>query len=160
MTDPTASTTFSDGTTAATKADLGKRFIAMIIDAVIGGVIGVIPIVGGLVAAAYWLCRDGLDYEFMDGRSIGKKLMKLRPVRDDGGPMDLQTSIRRNWMFALGGLIAVLLVIPIIGWILVPVVAIVAVVLGIVEGVLVLTNDEGRRFGDKMAGTHVVETIE
>ncbi len=160
MTEPIGSTAFSSTSAGTAKADLGKRFIAVIIDAVIGAVVGLIPVVGGIVAAAYWLCRDGLEYDFMDRRSIGKKVMKLRPVRDDGQPMDLQTSFRRNWMFALGGLVALLAVIPIIGWILLPIVALVAVVIGIVEAVLVVTHDEGRRFGDKMAGTHVIETVD
>lgn len=160
MTEPTASTAFSGASASASKADLGKRFIAAIIDGVIGGAIGLIPVVGGIIAAAYWLCRDGLEYEFMDRRSVGKKLMKLRPVRLDGRPMDLQTSVRRNWMFALGGVVALLAFIPIIGWILMVPVALAAVVIGIVEAVLVFTHDEGRRFGDKMAGTHVIETVD
>jgi uncharacterized RDD family membrane protein YckC len=56
------------------------------------------------VGIAYALLRDGLTYDFMDGRSIGKKLMKLRPVRHDGSPMDMATSARRNWPLAFGSL--------------------------------------------------------
>ena len=84
------------------KPDIGKRAIAVIIDAVIAVVVGLIPIAGGIVATAYWLVRDGLDLEFMDHRSIGKKVMKLRPVTLDGQPLDIATSIKRNWMFGLG----------------------------------------------------------
>ena len=36
--------------------------------------------------------------------------------------------------------------------------AFIAFAIGIVEIVLVLTDAEGRRFGDKLAGTRVVET--
>jgi uncharacterized RDD family membrane protein YckC len=139
------------------KADLTKRFIAGVIDAVIAVLIGLIPIIGGLIAAAYWLVRDGLELDFMDGRSVGKRLVKLRPVRLDGSKMDIQTSIRRNWMFALGGVVQLLLFIPILGWLLVIPVGLAALGLGIVEIVLVLTDAEGRRLGDKMAETRVVE---
>ncbi|MHB1224164.1 MAG: RDD family protein [Gemmatimonadaceae bacterium] len=142
---------------SAGKADLGKRFIAAVIDGVIGFGIGLIPFVGGLIAAAYWLVRDGLEIEFMDRRSIGKKVMKLRPVRLDGLPMDIPTSVRRNWMFALGGVIQMLMFIPILGWLLMIPVAIVAIALGLLELYKVVTDPQGRRLGDGMAGTRVIE---
>ncbi len=134
------------------KADLGKRIVAAIIDGVIAGVAGFIPVIGGLAGAAYMLVRDGLDLDFMKGRSIGKTVMKLRPVRMDGQPMDLGTSVKRNIPFAVGPLI---MVIPILGWIIGPVVA---MVIGLVEVILVLTDPEGRRMGDKLAGTMVVDS--
>lgn len=133
------------------KADLGKRIIAAIIDGVIAGVAGFIPIIGGLAGAAYMLIRDGLEVDFMDQRSLGKKVMKLRPVRIDGQPMDLVTSVKRNIPFAIGPLI---MIIPILGWIIGP---IVAMIIGIIEIILVLTDDEGRRMGDRFAETKVIE---
>ena len=142
------------------KADLGKRFIAMIIDVVITILVGFIPFIGGLIGAAYMLLRDGLNYEIMDHRSVGKKLMKLRPVTLDGRPVDINVSIRRNWMFALGGLVNVLFYIPILGWSLIPFVGITAFVLCIVELILVIVNEEGRRWGDKLAETKVIEVSE
>lgn len=142
------------------RADPAKRVVAGLIDAVIAVVVGFIPVVGGIVASAYWLLRDGLDIEFMDHRSIGKKLLKLRPVRDDGGPMDLEASARRNWPLAVGGVAQVLMFIPFIGWLLVIPVALVALGLAIVELVLVLTDAEGRRIGDKTGGTRVIEVDE
>ena len=60
------------------KADLGKRFLAVLIDAGIAVVVSFVPVIGGLAAAAYWLIRDGLALDFMDHRSVGKKLMDLR----------------------------------------------------------------------------------
>jgi uncharacterized RDD family membrane protein YckC len=145
-------------TAAGPKADLVKRAVAAIIDAVIGSVINLIPVVGGLVAGAYWLFRDGLDLEFMDRRSIGKKIMRLRPVTLDGRPMDPATSAARNWMFAVGGVVALLFWIPFIGWLLIVPVAIAGLILGIVELVLVLTDPQGRRLGDRIAKTQVIET--
>jgi uncharacterized RDD family membrane protein YckC len=141
----------------AGKADLTKRFVAIIIDAVIAVVIGFIPMVGGIVAAAYWVLRDGLELEFMDQRSIGKKLTKLRPVRIDGTRLDMMDSVRRNWMFGLGGLTQFLLFIPILGWLLVIPVALVAFAFGVTELVMVLTQEDGRRFGDRWATTKVIE---
>lgn len=139
------------------KAELGKRFIAAVIDGVVGFAIGLIPLIGGFIGAAYWLLRDGLELEFMDGRSIGKKVMKLRPVRLDGQKMDIATSVRRNWMFSLGGVVQALLFIPILGWILMIPVALVAFALGLFELYKVVTDAQGRRMGDNLAGTVVVE---
>ena len=146
------------GASATGKADLGKRAVALIIDSIISGIISmVIPAVGGLIGAAYMLLRDGMEFDFMDSRSIGKKLMKLRPVTVDGSTYDLMTSVKRNWMFALGGLVPVLLFIPIFGWVLIPFVGLAALVLGVIEIVLVLTDAQGRRLGDKIANTKVIE---
>ncbi len=145
------------GSIEAGKADLSKRFIAAVIDGAIAFVIGFIPLIGGIIGAAYWLVRDGLELEFMDGRSIGKKVMKLRPVRLDGQPMDIPTSVKRNWMFALGGVISFLLWIPILGWLLMIPVALIALGLGLFELYKVVTDPQGRRLGDNMAGTKVIE---
>ncbi len=96
------------------KADPVKRFVAVFIDSCIAGIpafvfsaifafmglrgvgLGLFLMIGG----AYMLVRDGLAYDFADGRSVGKKIMKLRPVRLDGGAMDMDASIRRNWSLA------------------------------------------------------------
>lgn len=139
------------------KADLTKRFLAALIDGGLSMIVSMIPLLGGLAAAAYLLLRDGLELEFMDGRSIGKKVMKLRPVRLDGQPMDLVASAKRNWMFALGGITSLLLFIPIIGWLLIVPVALAGLILGVIEIFLVITDAQGRRVGDKMAGSQVVE---
>lgn len=141
----------------AGKADLSKRFIAALIDGAIAFVVGLIPFIGGFIGAGYWLVRDGLELEFMDRRSIGKKIMKLRPVRLDGLPMDIPTSVKRNWMFALGGVIQVLLFIPILGWLLMIPVAFIALGLGLFEIYKVVTDPQGRRLGDTMGGTKVIE---
>ena len=147
----------ADSEPLSTKADLGKRFVAAIIDAVIGVMIGLIPAIGGLAAAAYWLVRDGLEFEFMYRRSVGKHVMKLRPVTLDGSPMDITASAKRNWMFALGGVVQLLWWIPFIGWLFVVPVALAAFAIGVIELFLVITDPEGRRLGDKIANTKVIE---
>jgi len=148
-----------ESTTSSTngKADLGKRFIAGVIDAVIAMIIGLIPVIGGFIGAAYMLFRDGMPYTFMDHRSVGKKLMKLRPVTLDGGPVDISISAQRNWMFALGTLIQALIYIPIIGWVLIPIVALAALIIIIIEIILVTIKEDGRRWGDNLANTKVIE---
>jgi uncharacterized RDD family membrane protein YckC len=147
----------STSASAGKKADLGKRFIAAIIDAAIAAVVGFIPFIGGFIGAAYILLRDGLAYDIMDHRSVGKRLMKLRPVALDGGVVDINTSIKRNWMFALGALTQPLLFFPIIGWVLMSAIGGAALIIGIMEIVLVITNKEGRRWGDQLANTKVME---
>ncbi len=148
---------------ATGKPDAVKRFLAMLIDgiiaAVLGAVVGMISsILGGIVGAAYYLIRDGLDVDFMKQRSLGKKVMKLDVVRLDGKPMDLETSVKRNWMFGFGAIYTVLAYIPILGWILIPVALLIAACLGLYECYKVLTDKEGRRWGDELAGTRVIES--
>ena len=148
------------------KADLGKRFGAYFIDALLAGLLAYILGLGGfrmygfgmLVGAGYILFRDGLEIEFMRQRSLGKKLLKLRPVRLDGSPMTIDASLRRNWPMALptalyglgailggyGGVFAVTALAGLAGLFV------------LVECILVLTDDDGRRFGDKFANTQVV----
>lgn len=142
---------------AVAKADLTKRFVAMLIDGLLAAVVSLIPIVGGLVGAAYILVRDGLELDFMDRRSIGKKLLKLRPVRSDGQPMDVATSVKRNFPLAIGAVGAIFWIIPILGWIIAILLGLTGFVVAIIEAILVLADVEGRRMGDKFAGTKVVE---
>ena len=149
------------------KADLGKRFLAVLIDGIIGGILYAILSavsmgLGWLAYAAYILVRDGLSLDFMDGRSLGKKLMKLRPVRLDGGAMDIQASIMRNWPLAIGTIISGLLFL-FGGWRLywsLSWLATLGSLVALVEAILVVTDKEGRRFGDKQAGTQVIVTDE
>ena len=142
--------------TSGAKPEIGKRAISYIIDWVIAMVLYAVlapasPALGSLVGAAYLLLRDGFDFDFMKGRSLGKRMMKLTVQREDGGKMDLATSARRNWTLALSMLPLGLL------WFLV---APVALLIGLYEVYLVITSPDGRRWGDKMAATRVLETDE
>lgn len=145
---------------AVAKADLGKRFIGMLIDGLLAGVVSLIPVVGGIIGAAYILVRDGLELDFMDRRSIGKKLIKLRPVRLDGQPMDMEHSLKRNIPLAIGAVGSIFWIIPVLGWILAIVLGLIGLIVAIVEAIMVLTDPEGRRMGDKLAGTKVIEVAE
>lgn len=138
------------------KADPAKRAIAYLIDSFLAGALGVLgglflSSVGGLLGAGYMLLRDGLDVEFMDRRSIGKRLLNLRPVRLDGQPMNLEASLRRNWMFALGGLAYGFF------WLgLGKLISLAGALIALYEIYRVLTTPDGRRWGDELAGTQVV----
>lgn len=143
------------GPAPAARPVAGRRVAAAVIDSVITGVVGVVPVAGGVAATAYWLVRDGLDVSFMDHRSIGKQLMKLRPVTQSGGPVDVATSIRRNWMFALGG-VSQLFVGTGAGMVAAIPLSLAATVLGLIELVLVFAAVDGRRIGDRTGETHVI----
>ena len=136
--------------------DALTRFLAFLIDAVVVGALASVPFIGGLAGTAYVLFRDGLDVDFMRGRSLGKVVMKLALVRDDGGPLDLMTSFRRNWTLAFTSLTVLLIFIPILGWILIPFAVLAGLVLLVIEVVKVFAAPDGRRWGDELAGTRVV----
>lgn len=150
---------------ATGKPDAVKRFLALFIDGIIAGILfwvlvaflGIYAgsILGLIVAGGYMVIRDGLTLEFMNGRSIGKKLMKIRPNRLDGNAMDLEASIKRNWMFGISyfGSVSFL---GIIG----SLIGLVAFVVILYECYKVLTDTSGRRWGDELAGTQVVDSVE
>ncbi|HUV58497.1 MAG TPA: RDD family protein [Desulfatiglandales bacterium] len=144
---------------ALTKADPVKRIIAFVIDAVASMIVGFIPLVGGIIGALYMLLRDALPIEALEYKSIGKKLLKLSVVKTEepASKIDYATSARRNWMFALGPIMLFFLFIPIIGWIIDILLGIAVLILVIIEIVKLFTNEKGLRWGDKMAGTMVIE---
>ena len=140
------------------KADPARRFLAFFIDSLIAGLAGALfglinPILGALVNAGYMILRDGLDLDFMNHRSIGKRIMNLRPVRLDGAPVDMETSLRRNWMFGIGSLAQATFRFG-----LGSVVSLAAAAIVIYEIYRVLTDPSGRRWGDDLAQTQVVDS--
>ena len=104
-----------------------------------------IPFVGilaGLLAVAYWLCRD------LVRPSLGKKALNLDVVDMNGGRPTDQQLILRNVPFAVPSLISM---IPFLGVIAGPALATVVFVLE-----LVMFITQGQRFGDKIANTQVI----
>jgi len=110
-----------------------------------------IPVVGtflasflaGIVLFPYWLLRD------VTGASPGKHFLGLRVAAKDGGAATTGSRILRNLPLAVG---PALLLIPVLGAFMAPVVAIPLV---LTETILVLSKNE--RLGDKIAGTVVVK---
>ncbi|MBI5075722.1 MAG: RDD family protein [Nitrospirae bacterium] len=127
------------------RAGLLLRAAAKILDFIlIAAVIEIIPRAGFLAGLAYLLLGDGL----FDGRSLGKKLIRLKVVSPDTlQPCTFRESLLRNSTLGLG---YVLWLVPWIGWIVLPVIA-------AVEFILILGNKESRRLGDEIAGTTVIE---
>lgn len=123
------------------KADMGKRVVAYFTDMiginVVAGILWAIPGLGEILGVAlivgYMLLRDGFDFEFMKQRSLGKQLMKIRPVRIDGQPMDLAASAQRNWI----------LLIPF---------------MPLIEIFMMMNDDRGLRIGDKIGNTMVIDS--
>ncbi|GAB3335571.1 hypothetical protein GCM10027299_44680 [Larkinella ripae] len=126
------------------KADPAQRFLAALID----GLITYIPFflltvisyrlafLGWILMLGYQLTKDALPEMggYLGGQSIGKKLMKIKVIREDTGQSllgDYGTAIVRQ----------VSLMIPFFG---------------IVDAFMVLT-DERKRFGDKWAKTVVIK---
>ncbi len=138
------------------KAETSKRVLAALIDALIGWVVVFIPVIGALIGALYLLFKDAAPYQVMKqdewkNKSVGKKLMGIEVETTDGSVVDLATSAKRNIPLTIGTFIAI---IPVLGWIIGP---LVALVLGIIELILVLTDKDGRRIGDRFGETRVVQ---
>ncbi len=130
------------------KAEIGPRIGALIIDALISiplAFITAIPfvgIVGGLLAIAYWLCRD------LVRPSLGKKALGLEVVGMNGERPTDQQLIMRNIPLAIPSLVSM---IPFLGIIAGPAIA---TIVFVVELVMFIT--QGQRFGDQLAKTQVV----
>ena len=127
------------------KASLLLRVLAKLVDLIIIGVaVKTVPQVGYFAGLVYLLISDGL----FDGRSIGKKIMRLRVVSEEAGtPCSFRDSIVRNVTFAFS---LVLYRIPLLGWFFL-------LLAFALEFLLMLGNEEGMRLGDDLADTRVIE---
>ncbi|CAI4030876.1 hypothetical protein DNFV4_01308 [Nitrospira tepida] len=127
------------------KAHVVNRGLARSADLLIAATIDqAVPPIGFFAGLAYLLAADGLS----GGRSLGKRLVGLRTWslrRREAASFG--ESIVRNLPVAL---VFLLYQVPYIGWLL-------SLAVLIVEGLLVLGNDRGLRFGDILAQTQVVD---
>ena len=145
----------ASGSASASAPQTLPRFLAFLIDGVLAGLLSSLFFAGGVLGAAYLVVRDGLTFEFMNQRSIGKHLMGLHVTRLDGRPMDVETSVRRNWMWGLGPVGAVVAQVPLFGGLLSTAVGLFGLGVGLYEAYRVLTRDDGQRWGDELAQTKV-----
>lgn len=128
------------------KAQVLNRFIAKTIDLLIVAAAGkLVPPIGVLAGLAYILLADG----FGGGCSVGKRLIGLQTIvprtRDPAG---FRESIIRNLPCGLAQLAFEIPYVGWIGW---------GALLSL-EGLLVIGNDQGRRLGDDIAKTQVLES--
>ena len=145
------------GQSQPAKANAGNRIAAFLIDAAVVFLLAFVPFVGFVLGLAYCLIRDGMEFGFMDRRSIGKQAMKLRPISLEGAPMDGILSIKRNWPCALGGL-SVLFLSNWVVWIAGVTMIGIAILVALVETALIFVDKQGRRIGDYTARTQVIES--
>jgi uncharacterized RDD family membrane protein YckC len=135
------------------KAKILNRVIARSVDLLItGALLEVIPVAGYFAGLLYILIADGL----FEGRSIGKKIIGLRVLLvETSAVCTYKESIIRNAPLAVGFLLyGVLRVIPFLGWVLAAVITVLIIAL---EGLILVGNDKGMRFGDEIARTIVVD---
>ncbi len=127
------------------KAHVLNRFIAKLIDLfVVAAATQIAPPVGFLSGLAYILIADG----FASGKSIGKRLVGLQTLRVDlREPAGFRESIIRNLPF---GAAQIAFAVPYVGWI-------VSAAILAFEALLVVGNEQGRRFGDEVARTQVLD---
>ncbi len=127
------------------KANSLNRFIAKFLDLLIVSAIGQIPLkISFLAALSYLLLSDG----FAEGKSIGKQLIGLQTVSSKPEQeISFRESIIRNISLGIAYLLSQ---IPFVGWLL---------ALGLIgfESLLLLGNTRGRRIGDELAETQVVD---
>jgi len=133
------------GTGLYPKAQVLNRFIAKLIDLfIVAAAAEMVEPVGFLAGLAYLLVADG----FAGGRSIGKRLIGLQTivpdVRDAAG---FRESIVRNIPFAAAQLA---FAVPYVGWI-------VSAAIISFEAILIVGNEQGKRLGDEIAGTQVLD---
>lgn len=127
------------------KAQVLNRFIAKLIDVFLAAAAAevVVP-VGFLAGLAYLLVADG----FAGGRSIGKRLIGLQTILPDTRePAGFRESIIRNIPFAVAQLA---FAVPYVGWL-------VSAAVVVFEAILIIGNEQGRRLGDELAGTQVLD---
>lgn len=129
----------------SSKASILLRCIAKVIDLLlIAAAVKLIPQVGYYAGLVYILISDGL----FTGSSAGKKIINLRVVSvSDNSACSFRQSVLRNIPFFIALL---LYVIPLIGLAFIGIIA-------AVELLLIIGNKEGRRLGDEIAGTKVIE---
>lgn len=108
------------------------------------------------MGAAYLVARDGVEAGPLRFRSVGKYVMGL--VRLDGRPVSLETSVQRNWMLGVLFVAGLFVFVPIVGGALASLLSFLGLGLILFEVYNVLSDPAGRRWGDRLGNTKVVET--
>ncbi len=146
----TTSPLASGAITSPGAAAAGLRAAGYLIDVVpaaILSLLALIPIAGqffaGISIGCYWLLRD------VTGASLGKLILGTRVISTTQTQAGIGARVVRNVPMCIGPF---LLAIPLIGYLLAPLVAFVAFA---VEVLMLLT--QGARLGDKLAGTTVAK---
>ncbi len=149
-----------------------RRFAAAFLDLAIAMTFALVPAaltqgpsqgrvfgIGLLVGALYLLFRDGIPYAEWGARSLAKRWLGIRPYPVSGESMSWMLSVRRNLTIAASFAIPAFIYligghkgIPFGDWVILP-----TVVLVIAEAALVAIDPIGRRIGDRVAHTRILE---
>jgi uncharacterized RDD family membrane protein YckC len=129
-------------------AGAAERWLAALVDGLINLVLA-ITIVGPPLYMTMTTARDGER----NGQTLGKQVMNIRAVREDGLPFDFGSAAMREFvimglLFGTGG--AVL-------WGLLSVNVFTGGILGIIGALWMLWDDRKQCLWDKMAHTYVVK---
>lgn len=122
------------------------RAAAKLIDVLVAWILTHFYLPGVLLGTLYLAVSDGMD----GGRGLGKMALNLRVLEADGSPCRLPSSVARNLPFLL---IPVFLSLGWVGWALLAVIELPLLLLEL----WLLTEKEGARLGDRVAGTRVVK---
>lgn len=89
-------------------ATFWERFLAIFIDGIVlsfaNQMLKHMPMAGFLIGALYAI----LLWVNWNGQTLGKKVMKIKVVREDGKPLDYQTAIIRYLGYMLSGAVLLL----------------------------------------------------
>lgn len=133
-----------------------ERIISFLIDYVVSALIYwpfayTLPWLGGIVSTSYLIFRDCLP--FLNYRSVGKKVLKIRVIHGDRKDIDLLTGFKRN-IFFLPYLINAL------GGNYMYAASSVVLLFMIIEVYMIFTTSDSQRLGDSFADTLVIEDAE
>jgi uncharacterized RDD family membrane protein YckC len=127
---------------------IGIRFVSLVIDSlvisaifgVLGSILGAgmmrhgtVPWSWGLLSFAFYIAY----YTYLEvtrGQTIGKMITKIKVVREDGSPIDMEQAFKRNILRIIDGLFAYL-----------------------IGAILIWRSDKQQRLGDTYAKTVVVK---
>lgn len=124
------------------------RMMAFAVDYLISLGLFFIPYAGPYLSFAYMLCRDGI--KFLNYKSIGKKIFKIRVIKGDNLHATLWQSVKRNVIF----LPNLLLVLP---GNYKYAVLVINIITFLIEVYLLYTSSDTQRMGDNIADTLVIE---
>jgi len=124
--------------TSANRADLGARFLAIVIDGFVLGLIAAILFgagreAGGIIGFVVGLVYNWYFWTRQAGQTPGKRIMKLRVVKTDGSAINDTDAIIRYIGYYINTAVLML------GWL------------------WAFFDDRGQGLHDKIAGTMVVQ---
>ncbi|MDD4653414.1 MAG: RDD family protein [Methanothrix sp.] len=125
---------------------IGIRFVSLVIDSlIISAIFGALATVFGVGMMRHGSWSVGLlsfafyiaYYTYLEGtkgQTIGKMITKIKVVREDGTPIDMEQAFKRNILRVIDGLFAYL-----------------------IGAILIWRSDKQQRLGDSVAKTVVIK---